>query len=75
MLFSASRVLPEFDSITALNNVPAPIEMTQGNDWIENLTISPTPSNSQKSAKRSLTTNQNQQLMIYQYYQKALPKH
>ncbi len=74
VLFSASRVLPEFDSATALDTVPLPIAMTQGDDWIENLNISPTPSNSKKSAKSLLKTYQNQQPLSYQYYQKALPK-
>jgi len=74
VLFSASRVLPEFDSVTALDTVPLPIAMTQGDDWIENLNISPTPSNSKKSAKSLLKTYQNQQPLSYQYYQKALPK-
>lgn len=75
VLFSASRVYPEFDSVTALENVPAPIAMISGNDWIENLTISPTPSNSQKAAKNLFMKYQNQRLEIYQYYHKALPKH
>lgn len=74
VLFSASRVLPEFDSATALDSVPEPIAMTAGNDWIENLTISPTASNPSKIAKRLLMQNQPQPV-INQYYQKALPKH
>ena len=74
VLFSASRVLPEFDSATALDSVPLPIEMAAGNNWIENLTISPTPSNSSKVAKDLLIQNQ-QQPVLNQYYQKALPEH
>ena len=75
VLFSASRVLPEFDSATALAGVPAPIAMTTGNDWIENLAISPIPSNSAKGVESLLMTNQNQRPINYQYYKKALPKH
>ena len=41
VLFSASRVLPEFDSQAALSLVDKPIEMTYGLSWIDNLTISP----------------------------------
>lgn len=75
VLFSASRVLPEFDSETALMTVPTPIQMTSGNDWIENLTISPIQSNKQKNAKRVYTTIQEQQAIPYQYHHKSLPKH
>jgi len=75
VLFSASRVLPEYDSATALDNVSTPITMTQGNNWIENLAISPTPTNSEKMAKKRVITNKNQRPVIYQYYHKALPKH
>ena len=90
VLFSASRVLPEFDSADALSNVPAPIAMIAGNNWLENLAISPTPqnptpansalsnskpSNSIKNAKGLPFSNKNQHPEFYQYYQKALPKH
>jgi hypothetical protein len=75
VLFSASRVLPEFDSETALLNVLAPIQMTSGNDWIENLTISPIQSNVQKNGKRVFTTIQDQQAIPYRYHHKSLPKH
>ncbi|MDO6488443.1 hypothetical protein Q4503_12075 [Colwellia sp. 6_MG-2023] len=75
VLFSASRVLPEFDSETALLNVPTPIQMTSGNDWIENLTIGPIQSNNLKNAKRVFTTKQDQQAIPYLYHHKPLPKH
>lgn len=78
VLFSASRILPEFDSATAINNIPAPIAMTVGKNWIENLVISPDPLNAAKSVnkvKNSLLRNQNKRPVINQYYQKALPKH
>ena len=72
-LFSASRILPEFDSVSALQNISAPINMEQGKNWIESLTISPTQPNSQKEARTS-----NSSLLKpvqYQYYHKVLPTH
>ncbi|NQY87120.1 MAG: hypothetical protein HRT51_05105 [Colwellia sp.] len=75
--FSASRVLPEFDSNSALAVVPAPIAMTDGDDWLENLAISPLSINS-ISRQRSIdiTTKKNHPIPgTYRYYQKALPKH
>ena len=75
VLFSASRVLPEFDSVTALNSVPSPIMMTSGNDWIENLTISPTSSNSPKEAKNSFELESDQPVVLNYYHHKTLPKH
>jgi len=75
VLFSASRVLPELDSVAALNSVPAPIAMKQGNNWIENLTINPAPSNSQKRLKNSFSADPNQQPLTYPYHHKELPKH
>jgi hypothetical protein len=75
VLFSASRVLPEFDSETALTAVPAPIAMISGNDWIENLTISTTSSNKKRAAKRLLETHDEQQPIPYRYHHKALPNH
>lgn len=75
VLFSTQRVLPEFDSVTALATVPVPIAMTAGSDWIENLAISPTPVNSAKGTKNSLMTDPNQQPVIYQYHHKRLPNH
>ncbi|PCH96132.1 MAG: hypothetical protein COB83_06580 [Gammaproteobacteria bacterium] len=80
VLFSASRVLPEFDSADALSSVPAPIAMIAGNNWIENLAISPAPpnpapANSTKNARSLPLSEQEQQPVFYQYYQKALPKH
>lgn len=75
VLFSASRILPEFDSITALTTIPSPVEMTPGSNWIENLTISPTLTNLQHKAKSSFSTNKNQPIMPHHYHHKALPKH
>ena len=45
VLFSASRVLPEFDSQLAMDRVPAPIEMAAGDSWLATLAISPNEKN------------------------------
>ena len=42
--FVAEHVLPEFDSATAVANLPEPIAMIAGDAWHETLTISPTSS-------------------------------
>ena len=87
VIFTASRVLPEFNSEAAINLIPAPIEMVTGNNWIENLAISPNESrlsNSTKSlnimsTKDALNTLTPQNIEAvsdnYRYYQKSLPTH
>ncbi len=75
VLFSASRVLPEFESAAAIDNTPAPIAMITGEDWITNLVISPTTINTIKSKNRSLKTKVVPKLDTNRYYHKALPKH
>ena len=77
--FSASRVLPEFDSNNALLAVPTPIVMIEGDDWIENLSISPLPLENIKSFRstKKITKQEQEHFnpVSYQYYQKPLPKH
>jgi hypothetical protein len=75
--FTASRILPEFDSNTALTAVPTPIAMTEGDNWIENLAISPLPLNQSKKRKSlKISSNKNTPAPLpYRYYQKVLPKH
>jgi hypothetical protein len=75
VLFSANRVLPEFDSAAALSNVPAPIQMINGDNWIENLSLSMSLKNSQKSAKSDLKIHQGNSAINHPYYHKKLPKH
>ncbi|PKG81964.1 hypothetical protein CXF85_15630 [Colwellia sp. 75C3] len=89
VLFSASRVLPEFDSQAAMNLVTTPIEMVEGDSWIDNLTISPsepTLSNLIKQLKsytnpddftRSSSKDVKTQPVnnFNRYYQKPLPVH
>lgn len=73
--FTASRVLPEFDSNSALTVLPIPIDMTEGHDWLKNLTISPLSiSSTKKQRSLEITTKQNKPSPVfYQYYQKTLP--
>ena len=75
--FSASRILPEFDSNSALTVVPKPIDMTEGKDWLENLAISPLSFSSIKKLRSlDITTKQTRIAPVYyRYYQKTLPKH
>ncbi|MFT7008434.1 MAG: hypothetical protein ACJAXJ_002974 [Colwellia sp.] len=75
--FSASRVLPEFDSNSALAVTPAPIAMIEGSNWLENLAISPLSIGSiNKQRSVDITTKQNKIAPgSYRYYQKTLPKH
>jgi len=89
VLFSASRVLPEFNSQAAMDLVPTPIEMVQGNSWPENLTISPNPAPSSlkmtqlnsfsipTSFAQAAAVNDAQQPVdnYNRYYQKPLPSH
>ena len=75
--FSASRVLPEFDSNNALETVPFPIAMIDGDDWLENLSISTLSINKlNKQRNIDIKTEMNQSApAFYQYYQKPLPSH
>jgi len=89
VLFSASRVLPEFDSQAAMALVKEPIEMIEGNNWIENLTISPVTPQRAHNIKQlnSLAAPtgfvQSSPAVIHnesvntdnRYYQKPLPNH
>ncbi len=84
-LFSASRVLPEFDSQTAISELPQPIPMIVGDNWLENLPISPNPvgQNNESKTRNAINididsglktekTIQNQNFI--RYYHKQLPK-
>lgn len=75
--YSASRVLPEFDSATALTQVGSPIAMTEGDNWIDNLTISPSNNANKQSKENALAKERKNALRPIQnvYFQKALPKH
>lgn len=89
VLFSASRVLPEFDSQAAMDLVAAPIEMIEGDSWADNLTISPSEPNmslfirqvNSYSVADDFTNTSDENLVtepvsnFNHYYQKPLPKH
>jgi len=89
VLFSASRILPEFDSQAAISLVPSPIEMVEGKNWLENLTISPVEPDIRKMMKQlnsfsiyadseqvtSANITPKQENNFNRYYQKPLPQH
>lgn len=89
VLFSASRVLPEFDSQTAMTLVAKPIEMVEGSNWLENLTISPEALESRAMVKNrnsfsiftsdpeasTTKVNAEKENNFTRYYQKPLPAH
>ncbi len=75
--FTATRVLPEFDTNSTLLTIPTPIALIEGNNWLENLSISPSPVASSKTIKKTKISPKQEQPnpVSYQYYQKPLPKH
>lgn len=89
VLFSASRILPEFDNQAAISLVPSPIEMVEGKNWLENLTISPVEPDIRKMVKQlnsfsiyadpeqaiSANITPKQENNFNRYYQKPLPQH
>jgi hypothetical protein len=81
VLFSTRRVLPEFDSLSAMEQVSAPIVMVEGNSWLDNLTISPVEPNMNRMMKQSkgdsiLTAPDSERESHFtRYYQKPLPNH
>ena len=89
VLFSAGRILPEFDSQIAMSLISAPIEMVEGTNWLENLNISPKELDNRKAVKllTDFTTfthlsetslpkvTAEQENDFTRYYQKPLPQH
>jgi len=89
VLFSASRVLPEFDSQGAMDLVSTPIVMVEGDSWIDNLAISPSELSMSDLTKKlrsyanpeefSRVTSKNTEVAplnsFNRYYQKPLPIH
>ena len=73
--FVANRVLPEFDSTTAINNLAAPIEMIKADNWIENLTLSPlsSPINTKSTANKTSASQSQSIKKRTPYYHKDLP--
>ncbi|WDE10051.1 hypothetical protein [Thalassomonas haliotis] len=82
--YVARRVLPDFDADSVLNNLPAPIAMTAGDNWVENLGISPA---SRVSLAKNLSFAQTLEQISHRqvirreyvrtlpYYEKPLPEH
>ncbi|WDD97285.1 hypothetical protein [Thalassomonas actiniarum] len=82
--YVARRVLPDFDADSVLNSLPAPIAMTAGNNWVENLGISPA---SRVTLEKNLSFAQTLEQISHRqvirreyvralpYYEKPLPKH
>lgn len=73
------RILPEFDVTQAINNLPAPIPMIAGDDWLENLSLSVVP-NSTNSKEvlnqiQRLRQHSHHAVEILPYGHKDLPKH
>lgn len=82
VLFSTRRVLPEFDSLSAMEQVSAPIVMVEGNSWLDNLTISPVEPNMNRMMKQTkgastvtVPTDSERKSNFTRYYQKPLPNH
>jgi len=73
--FSAARVLPEFDHSLALSQLPTLIQMTSGQSWLENLTISPSNTSSVKQEKQQPELAISTEVISNRYFHKALPKH
>ena len=76
--FVASRVLPDFFEASALiDNLSPPIQMVKGDNWIENLTISPSLKQSsiaQQILKQSKQNKANHRKVDdLGYYEKKLP--
>jgi len=82
LAYVAERVLPEFSASAIIDDLPTPIAMVVGNDWVSNLTISPIPLAKSNSDKHALsrqeiieTKQKKAPIAVTRYYNKKLPKH
>ncbi|MEW6982769.1 hypothetical protein AAD001_08985 [Colwelliaceae bacterium 6471] len=78
--FVVERVLPEIDAQTLVANLPTPIAMIAGNNWIENLMLSENTNNIKNINSMALprmTKHENIKANVntLRYFHKALPKH
>jgi hypothetical protein len=77
--YVAARVLPELDVSAQIDALPAPTLMHAGQDWIENLVISPAldlARSRMKTVKALQQRYSNKPLTDqWRYYQKPLPAH
>ncbi|WNC70720.1 hypothetical protein RGQ13_11320 [Thalassotalea psychrophila] len=70
--YVTSRLLPEFD-LTLIDTLPAPIQMTKGLDWWDNLPIS--PQGTAQLQSKSQLGNKDKAIRIHQAHGKPLPRH
>ncbi|QBG34810.1 hypothetical protein [Litorilituus sediminis] len=78
--FAAKRILPEFDSDSAIATLAAPIPMISGDNWLDNLNISPSNANINNASPqfsafiKAPITVPDMRSDVTRYYHKALPK-
>lgn len=75
VLFSSSRILPEFDSEAALTNITSPIPMRSNENWLENLMLDSSLKSIEKSSKHKNNNETFHLLNFHRYYHKKLPLH
>jgi len=74
--FVVQRVLPELDHTAIIDNLPQPIEMISGKDWVKNLVLG----SAAKTIASELMTEQRVKITPVsvrqtRYFHKVLPKH
>jgi len=76
MIFATQRVLPEFDALSAANNLPETKALTPGQNWIESINVNQIQpfSLASKLLKRSASENNRKNHDQPIYYHKPLPK-
>lgn len=77
--FVTKRILPEFESAMIIANLPPPIAMIEGDDWLDNLSISPTVTGKDSNVKAMNADKFNSRLYPgvtgkRTYYHKELPE-
>ena len=77
--FVTKRILPEFESAMIIANLPLPIAMIEGDDWLDNLSISPTVTGKDSNVKAMNADKFNSRLYPdvtgqRTYYHKELPE-
>ena len=77
--FVTKRILPEFESAMIIANLPTPIAMIEGDDWLDNLSISPTVTGKDSNVKAMNADKFNSRLYPEvtgqrTYYHKELPE-
>ena len=77
--FVTKRILPEFESAMIIANLPLPIAMIEGDDWLDNLSISPTVTGKDSNVKAMNADKFNSRLYPdvtgqRTYYREELPE-